>query len=62
MMVIKRNRGDMLSILMEKKEIQNLLHITTLCSKQIDILSCCLVGQTTTYILDISLHYSTTLR
>ena len=46
----------------KKDETQNLLHITTLCSKQSDILSCCLVGQITTYTLDISLHYSTTLR
>ena len=61
-MVIKRNRGDMLRILMERKEeIQNLLHITTLSSKQTDILSC-LVRRITTCILDISLHYSTTLR
>lgn len=44
--IIKKNSNVLIGTLIKNNEIQNLLHITSLCLKQSDILSCCLIDQT----------------
>ena len=61
MMITNKNRRDVFSMLMKKKN-QNLLEIATLHLKQSDIWSCCLVGKIIIYSLEISLKHSIILK